>query len=96
MTEPLFKVGDACPCCGATFKLENDFPGSPDSESYVLCPECGYCPEDEFDGRINDCPSCKSYSHIINQGNIVCSGCGLELTADDEETAIKQWNGMKR
>ncbi len=93
---PLFKAGDKCPCndCEGVFAVPKHH--SSDEPDYVECPVCGYVPEDEFDGRIDDCPSCGSFAHIINQGNVVCSGCTLELTADDEETALALWNAIGR
>jgi hypothetical protein len=88
VTSP-FVAGGPCPCrdCQGVFEAEDD---------HLLCQQCGYCPEEAFDHRIEDCPQCKSFAHIINQGNIICSGCTLELTAEDEETAITMWNSMPR
>lgn len=90
----LFRAGDKCPCrdCDGIMVQEDTQCGF----DHIICPECGYCPEDEFDGRIKDCPACSSWSYIINQENIVCSGCDLELTAEDEEAALKAWNAMSR
>jgi hypothetical protein len=95
LTGPLYRVGEQCPCaqCPGAFENENDGPGQ---DPYVLCSVCGYCPEDDFDARIKDCPLCESFAHVINQGNIVCSGCTLELSGDNEEIAIKMWNALPR
>lgn len=72
--------------------MNNEEPG----DDYVVCETCGYCPEEEYDHRIDDCPACGSFAYIINQGNIVCSCCSLELTEEDEETAILRWNSIPR
>jgi len=88
---PLFKAGDKCPCKNCSGVFHHDH-GDPEA----VCPSCGYAPEDAYDGRIADCPSCGSFAHVINQGNIICSGCKLELTADNEEAALQLWNALPR
>lgn len=97
MTDPIFKPGDKCPCKNCDGHILPEREADPyGTEDFLICDECGYCPEDEFDGRIDDCPQCGSWAYVINQGNIVCSGCTLEMSADDEETALAMWNGIAR
>jgi hypothetical protein len=78
-----------CPCRDCAGRIAMDPHATPDEEP--VCTVCGYC-EDENDHRVNDCWACGAFSFIINQSNIICSGCGIELTGPDEETAIAAWN----
>lgn len=83
--EPQLVEQMSCPCAQCDGTLATNEHG--DAE----CPVCGYC-TDEHDRLIDDCPLCGSFSYIINQDNICCSGCSLELTAENEEKAIAVWN----
>ncbi|MDE2107400.1 MAG: hypothetical protein KGL39_59945, partial [Patescibacteria group bacterium] len=60
-----------CPCQNCDGQLLPEREADPcGTEDYLICPKCGYCPEEEWDHLIADCPLCGAFSYIINQGNI--------------------------